>query len=173
MPKSKAQKQGVIEDLKNLLKKQSSLVFVDYKGIDVKSLGSLRAELKKIGAKLKVAKKTLLQKAIIEEKLTIDLKDMEGQLGVVFALQDALAPTKAVSAFAKAHQSFNILGGYFDNQLQGAEQVQILASLPSREALLGMLVGTLAAPLSGFLNVVGGNTKGLVVALAAIRDKKA
>jgi large subunit ribosomal protein L10 len=91
---------------------------------------------------------------------------MEGQIGAIFAFEDPFAPMKAANAFAKTHEHLKILGGYFENEIQSAVSIVAIASLPSREELLARLVGTLAAPMSGFARVLQGNIKGLVYVLA-------
>ena len=80
---------------------------------------------------------------------------------------------KTAHTFAKTNEDLKILGGYFEDSMQDAKSIVAIANLPSREELLGRLVGTMAAPMSGFATVLQGNIKGLVVALNAIKDKKA
>ena len=65
-----------------------------------------------------------------------------------------------------------VLAGLLDGQLMSVEQVKALAKLPSKKELIGQLVGTLGAPISGFVNVLAGNLRGLVTVLGAIKDAK-
>lgn len=180
MPKTKAQKQTILNQLAENLAKQKAMVFVNYKGLKVKDMLALRDQLKQVGSKLVIAKKTLLQKAINERGLSagrqgigIDLKGMEGQIGAIFAFEDSLAPMKAANTLAKSNENLKILGGYFENEIQSAASIVAIANLPSKDELLAKLVGTLAAPIAGFATVLQGNIKGLVIALNAIKDKKA
>lgn len=166
MPKSKQQKQTILQKIGENLKLSNSLLFVDYKGLKVKELLLLRKQLKELGAKLQVAKKTLLKKALQEKGIDMDLKGMEGQIAAIFAFEDAFSPAKSVAAFAKTAEALKILGGYIENQVRGADTMKEIASLPSKEELLGKLVGSIASPMSGFLNVITGNIKGLVYILA-------
>lgn len=166
MPKSKAQKAETIKGLGKHIEKQHSILFVDYKGIKVKELLLLRKQLKELGAKLQVAKKTLLKKALQEKEIDIDLKGMEGQVAAIFSFQDAFSPIKSAAAFAKTAENIKILGGYIEGQVRGAETMKEIASLPSKEELLSRLLGSIASPMSGFLNVINGNIKGLVYILA-------
>lgn len=171
MPKSKQQKQTILQKIGENLKASNSLLFVDYKGLKVKELLLLRKQLKELGARLQVAKKTLLKKALQEKGIDIDLKGMEGQVAAVFAFQDAFSPAKSVATFTKAAEALKILGGYIENQVRDSSTMKEIALLPSKEELLERLVGSIASPMQGFLNVITGNIKGLVVALSAIATK--
>ncbi len=169
--KTKAQKNEIIEKLGEELEKQKSIVFIDFQGLKVKDLLSFRKQLKKVGAILRVAKKTLLQKALNAKNINVDLKKLSGEIAAVFVIDDLVSAAKAVFQFSKTSEHVKVLGGYGDNQMYAPEILKEIASLPSREQLLGRLLGSIASPLSGFMNVLQGNTKGLVVALNAIANK--
>lgn len=166
MPKTRAQKQTILNQLAENLAKQQAMVFVDYKGLKVSDMLNLRKQLKDAGSKLMVVKKTLLSKILKEKGIGIDLKTMEGQIGAIFAFEDAILPMKIAYTFGKTNQHLKILGGYFENEIQNAVSIMAIANLPGRKELLAKLVGTLAAPMSGFANVLKGNIKGLVYVLA-------
>jgi len=163
--KTKQQKQEILNQLAEHLAKQQAMMFVSYKGLKVGDMTSLRNQLKEAGAKLVVAKKTLLSKVLREKKIEENLKDMEGQIGTIFAFDDPFAPMKIAYAFGKTNGNLKILGGYFENELQNAANIVAIANLPSREELLSRLVGTMAFPMSGFVSVLQGNIKGLMTVL--------
>jgi len=173
MAKTKEQKQDTLTQLSENIEKQNAVVFVDYKGLKVGQLSELRKQLKAVGSRMIVAKKTLLSKVFKEKGIEADFKNMDGQIAAIFAFEDPVVPMKTTYTFAKSNEDLKILGGYFEDSMQDTESIVAIASLPSREELLAKLVGTLAAPMSGFATVLQGNIKGLVVALNAIRDKKA
>ena len=170
--KTKTQKQNILQQIADNLKKQKSLLFVDYKGIGVKDLSQLRKQLKEVGARLEVAKKTLFSRAFKEKGIDANFKNMEGQIAVVYSFKDPLAGVKTTHTFAKRREDIKLLGGYMENQMLDAGQIKELALLPSKEQLLGRFVGTLAAPMRGLITVFEGNLKGLLVALSAIQKKK-
>ena len=171
MPKTKEQKQKIIDDLKEKIGQQKSMVFVDYKGLKVKELFDLRKKLKKIDAGLIVAKKTLLGLAFKDKKIEIK-EELEGQLAVVFGFKDEIAPSKMVYEFSREFQNLKILGGYFENKFREAEEMITLAQLPTKQELLGQMVGSISAPISNFVNVLQGNIKGLIYALSALKNNK-
>ena len=172
MPRTKTQKQNILQQITDNLKKQKSLLFVDYKGIGVKDLSQLRRQLKEVGAMFMVAKKTLLSRAFKAQGIENDFKKMEGQIALVYSFEDPLAGIKATHTFAQRRNDIKLLGGYMENQILDASQVNELALLPSKEQLLGQFVRTLAAPMQGLVTVFQGNIKGLVIALSAIQKKK-
>ncbi len=135
-------------------------------------MSTLRKQLKQNGAKFVVAKKTLLQKAFKNANIEIDFKGMEGEIAAVFAAQDPIAPVKNISDFAKTNEHIRFRGGYMEGSVLDIAAITALANLPPLQVLRGQFVGTVAAPLSGFMNVLQGNIKGLVFALNAIVAKK-
>src|SRR3990167_9809194 len=159
MPKTKAQKATTLKGLGEHVEKQHSILFINYKGIKVKELLVLRKQLKALGARLQVAKKTLLAKALQEKGIDMDLKGMDGQVAAIFSFQDAFSPIKSVAAFARTAENIKILGGYIESQVRDERAMKEIASLPSKEELLGRLVGSIASPMSGFLTVMQGNIK--------------
>ena len=171
MPKTKIEKQKVVEALVDSLKAQKGMIFVDIRGLRVKELGILRGGLKEAGTRLMVVKKTLFEKACKTIGLDLKVKNLEGEIAAVFAPEELMSSAKAVTLFAKSHGAMKIRGGYFENSFQEPDIIQELAFLPSREELLGSLVGGHSAVLRGFLNVMEGNLKGLFTVLTNLQAK--
>ncbi|MBI2113185.1 MAG: 50S ribosomal protein L10 [Candidatus Wildermuthbacteria bacterium] len=167
--KTKAQKQEIIQNISENLAKQKAMVFVDFAGLKVKELLGFRKQLKQAGATIQVVKKTLFQRSLKDKNIDIDTKKLQGQVAAIFAFQDPVTPIKTAYQFAKRNERLKVLGGYFENTVYDKASLQEIANLPTKEQMLGVLVGTIAAPVSGFLNVLQGNIKGLVVALSAIK----
>ncbi|MDP3982371.1 MAG: 50S ribosomal protein L10 [bacterium] len=167
MPKTKAQKEGIVEQIRGLLDKNpSALAFVDFKGIRVKEFSRLRKELQESGGKLMVAKKTLLAKIFKEKGIHVDPHILEGQLALALAFQDPIEVIKRVHEFKIDKETLKVLGGYMEGEWYAPEQVQAIASLPPRQALLARLVGTIASPLSNTIGVLQGTIKGLITVLS-------
>jgi large subunit ribosomal protein L10 len=101
----------------------------------------------------------------------VDTSDLTAMLVYAFNDQDEVAPAQALAQFAKTNPTIEFVGAYTaDGNYIGADDVKVLAALPSKDQLRGMLVGTLAAPLSGFLNVMTGNIRGVLTVLNARAD---
>ncbi len=169
---TKDQKKKLVKDLAEKVKSSKSVVFADFKGVKVKDLTELKKELRKEGVDFKVSKKTLINIAFKEAGIDVDTRKMEGQVAVSISSRDEVAPAKIIEKFSKKNENLKILGGILENKLLGIDQVKALAKLPSKEELLGILVGTIKAPISGFVNVCAGNIRGLVQALKAISEKQ-
>jgi len=170
---TKNRKKEVIKELEEKAKNSKAVVFADYSGLTVNDLNSLRGQLREHEADFKVAKKTLVNLAFKNAGLkNVETKNLAGQMGIAFGMSDEVAPAKVLNKFAKTNPNLKILGGVLEGVFIAADQVLALAKLPSREELLAKVVGSLAAPMSGLLNVFQGNTRNLVYALNAIKEKK-
>jgi len=169
MPLTKIQKQKILEDLKEKVGKQKAIAFVNVSGLKVQDLTKLRREMKKKNCELKVAKKTLIGLALKENKIEVDLKKMQGEIALGFGYKDEISPFKTLYDFAKNHEQLGILGGVIGEEYFGKEKVVELAQIPPREELLAKMVGSLFAPMSGFVNVLQENIKGLLRILATAK----
>ena len=173
MAKTKEQKTKILENLKETVAKAKAMIFVDYKGLKVKDLFELRNRLKEKRGGLLVAKKTLMGLALKEKKIKLNLKQIKGQIALVFGFEDELSPAKAVYQFATTNENLKILGGFIESQkgeFLGSEEIITLGQISGREELLGKLIGSISAPASSFVNVLQTNIKGLIFALRAIKQ---
>ncbi len=169
MALTKAQKQKIVDDLKEKVDKQKSIVLASIVGVKVKGLTRLRKEMKKQDCELKVAKKTLISLAFKEKKIDIDTKKLEGEVALSFGYRDEILPFKILYDFSKEDENLKILGGLIGQELLTREKAIELAQLSTREELLARLVGSIFSPISGLVNVLQGNIKGLMYALSAIK----
>lgn len=170
---TKDQKKNIVKDLAEKIKNSKSVVFSDFKGLKVKDMTDLRKELRKEGTDMKVIKKTLMNLALRDAGIEMDTNKFEGQIAVTVSEQDEVAAAKIIAKFAKANENLKIVGGILGTKVLAKEEVAALAKLPTKEELLAKLVGTINAPVSGFVNVLAGNLRGLVTVLKAIADNKA
>ncbi len=173
MPQTKEQKQKIIEDLKEKIARQKAIIFIDFKGLKVKALSSLKKRLKTTDSRLKVAKKTLTQIALKDLKgetlQNFDIQNLTGQVGLVFGFKDEISPAKIIWQFSRENPNLKILGGILENKFVEAEMIIELAQLPTKEQLLGRLAGSISAPISNFVNVLEANIKGLIYLLTKIK----
>jgi len=174
MPKSKIQKAEILRDLDEKIKKSKSIVFASFDGLEVKDNEELRNNLKKEKGEYYVSKKTLLDLAFKNNKVNdLDIKNLPGKIATVFAYEDEVSPAKVVLNFKKKHEGkIEFIGGILDGKVINKEDVEKIATLPGKQELYAKLVGSLNSPVSGFVNVLSGNLRGLVTVLKAISDKK-
>lgn len=174
MAKTKQNKASSLEVLGSGLQSAKSVVFANFGGLKVKETEELRRKCREQNVQFVATKKTLLRKALRDAGVaTTDPKAFTGSVAAVFGLSDEVAPAQVIAEFAKTHDVLTIFGGILEGQFIDAAKVKALSNLPSKHQLLGQLVGTLQAPISGFVRVLGGNLSGLVTVLNGIKEKKA
>ncbi len=175
MPLTKEQKKEVIRDIKDSLEKQNILLFVNFLGLDVETTSELRRSLKKIGANMMVAKKTLTKLAFKELGIDFPEEAAENELALIFGFHEQAPVAKLLYNFSKDNEPLKIKGGYLreGKNLDFLDRQQIIefAQLPSREELYTRFLGTISAPISNFVNVQRQCIKGLFYALGAIIEK--
>jgi len=170
MALSKQKKTDLVENAVRLLDSSKMTVFAQYKGIPVKSMQALRKKSADNQTVIKVIKNRLViqalkQTANLKEVSTETLKD---QLVYAFNDQDETAAAQSLNNFAKTEPNLVFVGAIAaDGSMLSADDVKIIANLPTKEQLRGQLVGTIAAPLSGFMNVLNGNLRGVLNVLGA------
>ena len=175
MPNAKVleEKKALVAALAERMQNASAGVLVDYKGITVADDTKLRADLRAAGVEYGVVKNTMLRFAA--NQIGFDALDehLNGTTALAISPSDPVAAAKVLSEFAKkSNGSFTIKAGFVDGKVINADEVKALADLPSREVLVAQVLGGLNAPISGFVNVLNGNLRGLVVALNAIAEQK-
>lgn len=173
MAKTKQQKQEAIASLVDQLKNAKSAVFANFQGLKVSESEELRGTCRENGIVYIASKKTLVQKALSDAGFDVDTKTFEGGVAAFFGNEDEVAPAQIVANFAKTHKVVSIFGGVLEGEFIDEAKVTALSILPSKQQLLGQLVGTLNAPISGFVNVLAGNIRGLVSVLNNIKEAKA
>ena len=157
MALTKAQKTKQIEAVKEKIAKQKSVIFVDFAKVPSKDMFSLRKSLKEAGCNLKIAKKTLIRVAFGQSDISFwnkITKVLPGQVALVFGIEDEIAPARIANTFAKTQENLKILGGIFENRFIDRERVLVLANLPTKNELLGRLVGSLASSMTSFVRVL-------------------
>lgn len=157
MALTKRQKQKSLKDLKESIAKQKSVIFADFSKVASKDLFDLRKKLKEAGCKLQIGKKTLIRIAFGQSNISFwskIKKVVPGQLALVFGIEDEVSPARISNQFAKANENFKILGGIFEKKFIEKERVLELASIPTRNELLGRLVGSLASSMASFVRIL-------------------
>jgi large subunit ribosomal protein L10 len=170
MAKARQEKEKIIQNLQEKLSKIKSAVFADYYGLTVKEIQDLRKFLKEKKGQYLVTKKNLLKIALEKAELgNIDLETMKGGISIAFHNQDEILPAKILSEFSKKHKALKIQGGIIEREFVSLDKIQELAKLPGKEELMAKLVYLIKSPISGLVNVIQGNIRGLVCVLSKIK----
>lgn len=173
MAKTREQKEHDVKVLADSFAGSKIAVLTDYRGLNVPAISDLRGQLREADISYKVTKNTLVKIALSQT----DLKDADtslftGPMAIAFG-QDEAQTCKIIADFAKDNEALEILGAFDETgKVLSKEDVIALAKLPSREVLTAQVVGTIAAPLSGFVRVLNGNITQLLYALNAIGESK-
>ena len=142
-PKILEQKQLVIDEIKEKVEKSNGIVLFDYRGLTDSEIKELKHALKDVNSEYKVYKNTLIQRALND--LNIDLDEyLNGPSAVAFS-EDQIAPIKVLANFMKKHKAVTLKVGLVDGNKTTEEELQQLATIPSREGLLTMLAGGMLA----------------------------
>ena len=168
-----ANKETLVAEIKERFNASEAVIMVDYRGLTVKQMQTLRRNLREAGGELYVYKNSLTEIAIRELALPNMDEYLAGPTAFVFVSEDPVAPAKALTVFAKENQALELKGGLVQNQVVDAAGVKAIATLPSREELIAKLLGTMLNPLTGTVRVLSGPARGLATALDAIAKQKA
>lgn len=162
MPISKDKKTDIFNNLKNVIKDSVSLVFVNFHGLPVSESSLMRKDLRSKGVSYIVAKKTLAKKALSENKISGDMPDMPGELGIVYG-KDLLDPAHEIYEFQKKFdKKISIVGGVFEGGYKNQADMMTIAQIPGMKTLQAQFVNLINSPIQGF-----------VMALDQIAKKKA
>ena len=170
-------KKAIVAELKDKLTGCKGAVLVSYKGLTVAQDTELRVELRNAVVNYHVVKNTLTRIAATEAVMEELVAHLEGTTALAVSAEDAVAPAKVISEFIKknnlAEQGIlTVKAGIVEGKVVGADDVKAIASLPSREVLIGKLLGSIQAPLSNTVGVMGSMVRSIVTVLDAIRKQK-
>ncbi|MCC3145093.1 50S ribosomal protein L10 [Halanaerobium sp. Z-7514] len=170
---ARPEKEAVVNELTDKFSSAKSIVITDYLGLNVAEMTELRKQLREAGVEFKVVKNTLATIAANEVEMEAMTEFFSGPTAIAFGEDDAVSPAKILVEFAKDHDVIEIKAGLLNGEIISKEKVQSLAEIPSREELLAQAFANMKAPLTGLVNVLQGNIRGLVQVLGQIKDQKA
>jgi len=171
----RAQKESAVGTLKQRFDKMTSVVLVDYQGLNVEEVTKLRNDFLKSGVEYRVVKNTLIKLAIKGQPWADAFgKTLRGMTGVAWSFEEPSAAAKVVKAFRKDNEKLKVKGGLVDGVLVPADKVESdLASMPGKDELRAQLLMTLQAPLTQFVQLLNAPAQNLVYLLKAKEEKKA
>ena len=169
---NRQQKEAVVKNISGQLKESNASFLIEYRGLSVAQLQALRGQLRQVDGVIQITKARLMKIAAkgIDgiDGFSDNFKD---QVGLVFAKNEAPAVVKELVEFSKENEKLNIVSGFFESKTMTKEQIGYLASLPSRDVLLGQLAGTLQAPVATFTRLLNQMIVRLVYSLDQVAKK--
>lgn len=169
---NRTEKASEVTKLKQRFEKAKTMIFADYRGLTVAEVTELRQKLHAQQSTMKVVKNRLAKLAFKDLKVEGMDSHLKGPTAIASSDEDAVIPAKILVDFAKTHDKLQLRAGYMEGIVLDLKAIMALALLPSREVLLSKMLGSLQAPATNFVNVLSAVPRGLVTALAAIRDSK-
>ncbi len=152
-------KSQIVNEIADIAKESASFILFDYRGLTAEETSELRKMLRESDSKYKVWKNTLTKRAM--DSLNYNLDDCLAGPSAIAYSNDAIAPIKALSTFAKEHPALQVKGGIVDGKITSLEDIKALSTIPSREGLLTMLAGGLI-----------GTVRDLSIALNLLSEQK-
>jgi large subunit ribosomal protein L10 len=171
---NREQKAAAIEEVAGQIKESEAVFAVDYRGISVPQAAELRTRLTEAGARFRVVKNTLTERAADQAGAEPLKEVLEGPTAFTFVLADggdvALA-AKALATFRREHAVLAFKGGVMNGDALTVDQLEALSKLPARDVLHGQLVAMIASPITGLVRGLNALISGLAIQLGQIRDQ--
>ena len=147
-------KQPIVDEIAGVLDGAASAVVVDYRGLTVEQDTILRKQLREAGITYKVYKNTLIRRAAEGTDFAALDPDLEGPTALAVSKTDATAPARVLAKFAKTADKLELKAGIVEGTYYDAKGIQVIATIPSREELLGKLLGSIQSPITNFARVL-------------------
>ena len=147
-------KQPIVDEIAALFDGAASAVIVDYRGLTVEQDTILRKQLREAGVTYKVYKNTLIKRAAEGTAYAALEPDLEGPTGLAVSKTDATAPARIMAKFAKTAEALELKAGVVEGTYYDKNGIQTIATIPSREELLGRLLGSMQSPVANFARVL-------------------
>ncbi len=165
-------KKALVSEVNAVAAQALSAVAAEYRGLTVDQMTNLRKEARDSGVYLKVVKNTLARRAVEGTEFECLQDALNGPLLLAFSQEDPGAAARVVKSFAKKHEQLVAIGIAFDGQLLPASELDRLATLPTHEQALAMLMSVMQAPITKLVRTLAESQAKLVRTVAAVRDQK-
>ncbi|MEM7547992.1 MAG: 50S ribosomal protein L10 [Pseudomonadota bacterium] len=168
----RAQKEAVVEELGQIFSASGAVVVCHYAGLSVAEMTDYRAQMREAGASVRVAKNRLA-KIALEGTPSEGIKDLLVGQTVIGYAEDPVSAAKVTEAYAKGNDKLVILGGAMGETVLDVAGVKALASMPSREELLGSIVTALTSPASSLAGAIGAPASNIASILSTLEEREA
>jgi large subunit ribosomal protein L10 len=165
-------KKALVAEVAEVAAQAQSVVAAEYRGLTVGQMTELRAKARRQGVYMRVVKNTLARKALAGTSFEAVGPKLKGPLVLAFSKDDPGAAARVVKDFAKGHEKLVATLVALGGQVLSAGELDRVASLPTREQALSMLLGVLKAPMSKLVRTLAEPPAKLARTLAAVRDQK-
>lgn len=172
MPLSFEGKKAMVAEVNGVASKAHSVIAAEYRGLSVAEMDELRAKARNDGVYLRVVKNTLARRALEGTDFECMRKGLRGPLILAFSLDDPGAAARVLKEFGRSHERLQVELVAFGGKLMERSAVDRLASLPTRDQALAMLLGVMKAPLGRLVRTMAEPQAKLARTLTALREQK-
>jgi len=170
LAKSKQEKEAILAEYVDWLGKSKAVVLVEYTGVTMRELDTLRAKVRDAGGEFHIVKNTLAKRALEKAGYTVPDSYVENSTAIGFAFTDAAAFAKALNDAAKGIEEIKIKGGFMDAAVLTAAQMKAVANLPPLDVLRAQLLGVLQAPAGKLVRTLAEPGRSLAFVVRAHAD---
>lgn len=169
----KKEKNEIIAEVTEKIKKSNALYLMNYSGITVAEVSELRKEFRKENIEYKVLKNTLAKIALDRAAKYPELKNhFQGMVSCAFGYDDAVAPAKIIKKFIEKYKKLELKACYIEDAYYPGSKLEEIASLPTKSQIIGGILGSLQSPISGVVGAINAVMRDLVGVIEAIEKKK-
>lgn len=165
-------KKAIVAEVKETAANALSVVLADARGVSVANLTALRKQARENKVVMRVVRNTLAKRAVEGTEFECIAPALVGPTLVAFSMEDPGAAARILKDFAKQVEAFEIKALAVSGRLMGPEQIDVLATLPTRDQALSMLMSVMQAPIAKFVRTLNEVPGKLVRTVAAVRDQK-
>lgn len=155
MPLTKEQKQKQISDIKDKFSRAKAAVVVDYMGITVSEADAMRKELREADVDYTVFKNTLVKEALKDTDFSEMFDYLKGSSAFAISYEDPTSPARIIGNTIKQIEKMSLKCGFIEGSFFDSEGIKQMAALPSKEELIAKLIGSMNAPLTNLVRVLG------------------
>lgn len=166
------EKSAIVSELGDSFSRAKFAVVTDYCGLSVSELQKIRVELKECNSEIRIAKNTLLKRAVAGTDSELLSDDFSGTTAVVMSYDDPVSPAKVIAKFAEEHSKFQIRSAALEGEKLSVDELIALSKLPTKEVLLGQFLSVLNNVPTGLVRVLSGVPRTFLYGLQAINDQK-
>jgi large subunit ribosomal protein L10 len=166
------QKSAIVAELNEMFNRAKFSVVADYCGLKVSELEKVRKELRGCDTEIRIAKNTLLKRAVADTACESLVEDFSGTTAIVVAYDDPVSPAKVLAKFAEDHKKFELRSAVLEGEKITIDNIIALSKLPTKEVLLGQLLSVMNGVPTALVRVLSGVPRTFLYGLQAVKEQK-
>ncbi len=169
---NREQKSAIVAELNEMFNRAKFSVVADYCGLKVSELEKVRKELRGCDTEIRIAKNTLLKRAVADTACESLSEDFSGTTAIVVSYDDPVSPAKVLAKFAEDHKKFELRSAVLEGEKITTDNIIALSKLPTKEILLGQLLSVMNGVPTALVRVLSGVPRTFLYGLQAVKEQK-